>query len=171
MGESQINGLLSPAVFQAHVSPVLLKLFEVHEEHVRMVLLSHLDAYAELFTQKELKNVILPQVNMTRREPGTNVSRKHLFLRWGSRQNKACPALEQVKLLPISINYIHMSHLPPSSALLLCPCVCNRRNKCALLLKQGQETGASIPGNWIRITDFPSLSYSLCCAIIALCPV
>ncbi|XP_033007229.1 protein-associating with the carboxyl-terminal domain of ezrin isoform X2 [Lacerta agilis] len=62
VGESQINGLLSPAVFQAHVSPVLLKLFEVHEEHVRMVLLSHLDAYAELFTQKELKNVILPQV-------------------------------------------------------------------------------------------------------------
>ncbi|XP_060132616.1 protein-associating with the carboxyl-terminal domain of ezrin isoform X2 [Zootoca vivipara] len=62
VGESQINGLLSPAVFQAHVSPALLKLFEVHEEHVRMVLLSHLDAYAELFTQKELKNVILPQV-------------------------------------------------------------------------------------------------------------
>ncbi|XP_003225498.1 protein-associating with the carboxyl-terminal domain of ezrin isoform X1 [Anolis carolinensis] len=62
VGESQINGLLSPAVFQAHVSPVLLKLFEVHEEHVRIVLLSHLDAYAELFTQKELKNIILPQV-------------------------------------------------------------------------------------------------------------
>ncbi|KAJ6653856.1 hypothetical protein lerEdw1_008604 [Lerista edwardsae] len=62
VGESQTSGLLSPAIFQAHVSPVLLKLFEVHEEHVRLVLLSHLDAYGELFTHKELKNIILPQV-------------------------------------------------------------------------------------------------------------
>uniref|UniRef100_A0A8D0HCT1 SCY1 like pseudokinase 3 n=1 Tax=Sphenodon punctatus TaxID=8508 RepID=A0A8D0HCT1_SPHPU len=62
IGESQATRLLSPAVFQACVIPVLLKLFEVHEEHVRMVLLSHLDAYAELFSQEELKNIILPQV-------------------------------------------------------------------------------------------------------------
>ncbi|KAM5236844.1 protein-associating with the carboxyl-terminal domain of ezrin isoform 1-T1 [Ctenodactylus gundi] len=54
--------LLSPALFQARVVPVLLRLFEVHEEHVRMVLLSHLEAYVEHFTPEQLRKVILPQV-------------------------------------------------------------------------------------------------------------
>lgn len=54
--------LLSPALFRSRVIPVLLQLFEVHEEHVRMVLLSHLEAYVEHFTQEQLKKVILPQV-------------------------------------------------------------------------------------------------------------
>ncbi|XP_027465922.1 protein-associating with the carboxyl-terminal domain of ezrin isoform X2 [Zalophus californianus] len=53
--------LLSPALFQSRVIPVLLQLFEVHEEHVRMVLLSHLEAYVEHFTQEQLKKIILPQ--------------------------------------------------------------------------------------------------------------
>lgn len=57
--------MLSPALFQSRVVPVLLQLFEVHEEHVRMVLLSHIEAYVEHFTQEQLKKVILPQVRTT----------------------------------------------------------------------------------------------------------
>uniref|UniRef100_A0A8C8R7K6 SCY1 like pseudokinase 3 n=1 Tax=Pelusios castaneus TaxID=367368 RepID=A0A8C8R7K6_9SAUR len=73
IGESQTTCLLSPAVFQTHVTPVLLKLFEVHEEHVRTVLLSHMDAYAELFTQEELRNIILPQVLLGLRDSSDSI--------------------------------------------------------------------------------------------------
>ncbi|XP_053549257.1 protein-associating with the carboxyl-terminal domain of ezrin [Bombina bombina] len=62
MGRNREDCLLSPALFQARVIPVLMKMFEIHEEHVRVVLLTHIDAYGELFTLKELKDIILPQV-------------------------------------------------------------------------------------------------------------
>ncbi|XP_078542723.1 protein-associating with the carboxyl-terminal domain of ezrin [Lissotriton helveticus] len=61
-GKRHSNCLLSPDIYQARVIPLLLKLFKVHEEHVRMVLLTHIDAYGSLFAKEELKNEILPQV-------------------------------------------------------------------------------------------------------------
>ncbi|KAM6153600.1 protein-associating with the carboxyl-terminal domain of ezrin [Erethizon dorsatum] len=65
--------LLSPALFQSRVIPVLLQLFEVHEEHVRMVLLSHIEAYVGHFTQEQLKKVILPQVLLGLRDTSSSI--------------------------------------------------------------------------------------------------
>ncbi|XP_074205883.1 protein-associating with the carboxyl-terminal domain of ezrin isoform X1 [Camelus bactrianus] len=77
LGEEHVRGetacLLSPALFQSRVVPVLLRLFEVHEEHVRMVLLSHLEAYVEHFTQEQLKKVILPQVLLGLRDTSDSI--------------------------------------------------------------------------------------------------
>ncbi|XP_078417478.1 protein-associating with the carboxyl-terminal domain of ezrin isoform X3 [Cetorhinus maximus] len=61
-GDDEFSCLLSPNVFREHVIPILLKLYSVREEHVRMVLLSHLDTYADLFPLEDLQEIILPQV-------------------------------------------------------------------------------------------------------------
>ncbi|XP_066227518.1 protein-associating with the carboxyl-terminal domain of ezrin isoform X2 [Saccopteryx leptura] len=65
--------LLSPALFRARVVPVLLRLFAVHEEHVRLVLLSHLEAYVEHFTAEQLQRVVLPQVLLGLRDTSSSI--------------------------------------------------------------------------------------------------
>lgn len=80
--------LLSPALFRSRVVPVLLRLFAVHEEHVRTVLLSHLEAYVEHFSPEQLRTVILPQVSSGRR---LGQRRPETEAAWASRSQSCSP--------------------------------------------------------------------------------
>ncbi|CAK6439537.1 unnamed protein product [Pipistrellus nathusii] len=72
-GPGESPRLLSPALFRARVVPLLLQLFQVHEEHVRTALLAHLEAYVEHFTPEQLRTVILPQVLLGLRDTSSSI--------------------------------------------------------------------------------------------------
>ena len=60
--QEEITPLLSVACYRQFVVPMLIKIFKVHDHHIRMVLLQYFTHYAHLIDPEILECVIFPQV-------------------------------------------------------------------------------------------------------------
>ena len=58
-----ITSLLTLGCYKKYVIPKLVKIFRVHDHHIRMVLLKYFSLYVQLVDQEVLEFEIFPQVN------------------------------------------------------------------------------------------------------------
>ena len=54
--------VLNSDPFKSHIIPELQRIFNVHDAHIRLVLLQHFSNYVHLFEEDVLQNEIFPQV-------------------------------------------------------------------------------------------------------------
>ena len=59
---SGVTPVLNSDLFKAHIIPELQRIFNVHDAHIRLVLLQHFSSYVHLFEEDVLQNEIFPQV-------------------------------------------------------------------------------------------------------------
>ena len=59
-----VSPVLSSDLFKQFIIPELLRIFQVHDSHIRLLLLRHLPRYVHLFDRDSLRTDVLPQVRL-----------------------------------------------------------------------------------------------------------